>query len=112
MGDAAPVNAVRSMRSRSPNDRTTRSLALWRSPARDHGQRCRCATTVLEVAVDGPGGALAVAHGQDHRRGAADDVAAGEYAGLAGHAVAVDDDVAVLVDREVRRGRGEQGVGA
>ena len=43
-------------------------------------------------------GALAVAHGEDHGGGAADDVAAGEHAGHARHAVLVRDQVAVLVD--------------
>ena len=57
-------------------------------------------------------GALAVAHGQDDRGRAAHDVAAGEDARHARHALLVDDEVAPLVDAQVRLARGEHRVAA
>lgn len=50
---------------------------------------------------------LPIAHGQDHRCGTADDVAAGEYAGQTGHAHLVGDDVSMLVELEFGAGGGK-----
>jgi hypothetical protein len=51
----------------------------------------------LEPGVDGLAGALAVAHGENDGGRAADDVAAGEDAGDAGHALLVHEDIPMLV---------------
>ena len=64
-----------------------------------------------QVALDGAAARLPSPMARMTVARAADDVAAGEDAGHAGHAVLVDDDVAPLVELEVRRGRGEQRVG-
>jgi hypothetical protein len=58
--------------------------------------------------VDGGGGLAGVADGVGDEAGAADEVAAGEHAGHAGHLLGVDDDGAPVVDRdpgEVAAGR-------
>jgi len=49
-------------------------------------------------------GAFAVAHSENNRGGAADDVAAGEHARKTGHALVVHDDVPPLIKLEVRAG--------
>ena len=65
-----------------------------------------------QPAIDGRGRALAVAHREDDRRGAADDVATGEDPVHAGHPVLVGRDVPVVADLEIRCRGGQQRVRA
>ena len=94
-------------RARPSGTRCCRRVLLASGVAGRLGLRLRLAglgrrgIVARQVGVDGLGGALAVAHGEDDGRGAADDVAAGEDARHAGHAVLVDHDVAPLVELQI-----------
>ena len=66
----------------------------------------------LDVLVDGGGGSLACAHGQDDGGGAGDGVTAGEHALTGGLALLIGDQAAVLVGLQALGGHAQQRVGA
>src|ERR1039458_8577943 len=65
----------------------------------------QCRRGTPQVSVHGLRRPLAVSHSEDHGCGAAHDVAAGEHARDTGHARVVHDDVAPLVQLEIRADR-------
>src|ERR1035441_9023160 len=71
----------------------------------------QCRRGTPQVTVHGLPRPLAISHSEDHGGSATDNVAPGEHARDAGHALIVHDDVAPLVQLEIRAGGGEQRVG-
>ena len=62
--------------------------------------------------MDGSGGHLAGAHGQDDGGSAGNGIAAGEHALAGGHFFLVDDEAALPVGLQTGSGGADQGVGA